>query len=133
MQTDRRHAEYYALMLFALLGVIMMASASDTMELVVGVLLSSVASYPLAAYHRTWAPALEAGMKYFLMGALTNTLLTIGVVVLFGLTGNTGYPEIAQKLSVGHDSLALTIATASIILGLSFKLAAFRPTPGCRM
>lgn len=51
MQTDRRHAEYYALMLFALLGVIMMASASDTMELVVGVLLSSVASYPLAAYH----------------------------------------------------------------------------------
>ncbi|MFB9866276.1 NADH-quinone oxidoreductase subunit N [Vreelandella sulfidaeris] len=125
MQTDRRHAEYYALMLFALLGVIMMASASDTMELVVGVLLSSVASYPLAAYHRTWAPALEAGMKYFLMGALTNTLLTIGVVVLFGLTGNTGYPEIAQKLSVGHDSLALTIATASIILGLSFKLAAF--------
>jgi len=125
MRTDRRHGEYYALVLFALLGVIMMASASDTMELVLGVLLSSVASYPLAAYHRGWAPALEAGMKYFLIGALTNALLTIGVVVVFGLTGNTGYTEVAQGLAGGSDSLALTIATACIVLGLTFKLAAF--------
>lgn len=125
MQSDRRHGEYYALILFALLGVIMMASASDTMELVIGVLLSSVASYPLAAYHRGWAPALEAGMKYFLIGALTNALLTIGVVVVFGLTGNTGYTEVAQGLAGGSDSLALTIATACIVLGLVFKLAAF--------
>ena len=125
MQTDRRHGEYYALLLFALLGVVMMASASDTMELVLGVLLSSVASYPLAAYHRGWAPALEAGMKYFLIGALTNALLTIGVVVVFGLTGNTGYTEVAQGLAGGSDSLALTIATACIVLGLTFKLAAF--------
>ncbi|WP_322528644.1 NADH-quinone oxidoreductase subunit N [Salinicola sp. LHM] len=125
MRTDRRHGEYYALVLFALLGVIMMASASDTMELVLGVLLSSVASYPLAAYHRGWAPALEAGMKYFLIGALTNTLLTIGVVVLFGLTGNTGYPDITQALATNSDRLALTIATACVVLGLTFKLAAF--------
>ncbi|MDF9434065.1 NADH-quinone oxidoreductase subunit N [Chromohalobacter israelensis] len=125
MRTDRRHGEYYALVLFALLGVIMMASASDTMELVLGVLLSSVASYPLAAYHRGWAPALEAGMKYFLIGALTNALLTIGVVVLFGLTGSTGYPDIAQALATDSDRLALTIATACVVLGLTFKLAAF--------
>jgi NADH-quinone oxidoreductase subunit N len=95
------------------------------MELVLGVLLSSVASYPLAAYHRGWAPALEAGMKYFLIGALTNTLLTIGVVVLFGLTGSTGYPDIAQTLATDSDRLALTIATACVVLGLTFKLAAF--------
>ncbi|MGQ7245096.1 NADH-quinone oxidoreductase subunit N [Salinicola sp. V024] len=125
MRADRRHGEYYALVLFALLGVIMMASASDTMELVLGVLLSSVASYPLAAYHRGWAPALEAGMKYFLIGALTNTLLTIGVVVLFGLTGSTGYPDITQALATNSDRLALTIATACVVLGLTFKLAAF--------
>lgn len=125
LRTDRRHGEFYALVLFALLGVIMMASASDAMELVIGVLLSSVASYPLAAYHRSWAPALEAGMKYFLIGALTNTLLTIGVVVLFGLVGDTGYPAIAAGLAEGRDSLALIIATACVVLGLTFKLAAF--------
>lgn len=125
LATDRRHGEFYALLLFALLGVIMLASASDTMELVVGMLLSSAASYPLAAFHRSFAPALEAGMKYFLVGALTNTLLCIGVVWLFGLTGSTGYPAVAVRLAQGVDELALLTATGCIVLGLSFKLAAF--------
>ncbi|MFC3285008.1 NADH-quinone oxidoreductase subunit N [Litchfieldella rifensis] len=125
MRSDRRHGEYYALCLFALLGAIMMASASDSMELILGVLLSSVASYPLVAYHRGWAPALEAGMKYFLIGALTNTLLAIGVVVLFGLVGDTDYKRTAEVLGTGVSPLALSIATAGIVLGLSFKLAAF--------
>lgn len=124
MRSDRRHGEYYALLLFALLGAIMMASANDAMELVVGVLLSSTASYPLVAYHRAWAPALEAGMKYFLIGALTNALLVIGVVVLFGLVGDTDYARSAEALA-GADRVALGIATACIVLGLSFKLAAF--------
>lgn len=124
MRSDRRHGEYYALCLFTLLGVIMMASASDTMELVLGVLLSSVASYPLAAYHRGWTPALEAGMKYFLIGALTNALLTIGVVVLFGLVGDTDYGRTAEALASGSDPLALGVAVACIVVGLCFKLAA---------
>ncbi len=125
LATDRRHGEFYALLLFALLGVVTLASASDTMELVVGMLLSSAASYPLAAFHRSFAPALEAGMKYFLVGALTNTLLCIGVVWLFGLTGSTGYPAIAGRLAQGVDELALLTATGCIVVGLSFKLAAF--------
>lgn len=124
MRSDRRHGEYYALCLFALLGMIMMASASDSMELVLGVLLSSAASYPLVAYHRGWAPAQEAGMKYFLIGALTNALLTVGVVVLFGLAGDTGYPAIKTALAEA-DRLALSVATGCVIIGLSFKLAAF--------
>lgn len=123
--TDHRHGEFYALLLFALLGVIMLASASDSMELVVGMLLSSAASYPLAAFHRGFAPALEAGMKYFLVGALTNTLLCIGVVWLFGLTGSTGYPAIAVRLAQGVDELALLVATGCVVIGLTFKLAAF--------
>lgn len=122
---DHRHGEFYALLLFALLGVIMLASASDSMELLVGMLLLSAASYPLAAFHRGFAPALEAGMKYFLVGALTNTLLCIGVVWLFGLTGSTGYPAIAAQLAQGADRLALLIAVGFIVIGLAFKLAAF--------
>jgi len=125
LQSDPRHGEFYALLLFALLGVIMLASASDSMQLVVGMLLSSVASYPLAAFHRRWAPALEAGMKYFLVGALTNSLLCIGVVLLFGITGETGYQQIAASLALDHDSLALAVGAGCIVLGLTFKLAAF--------
>lgn len=124
MRNDRRHGEYYALCLFASLGAIMMASANDSMQLVMGVLLSSVASYPLAAYHRGWPPALEAAMKYFLIGALTNALLTIGVVVLFGLVGDTGYARTAEVLASASDPLALGVAAACVIIGLCFKLAA---------
>ncbi|WP_048308194.1 NADH-quinone oxidoreductase subunit N [Halomonas sp. PR-M31] len=125
MRSDRRHGEYYALCLFTLLGVIMMASANDSMELVVGILLSSTASYPLVAYHRGFKPALEAGMKYFLIGALTNSLLVVGVVLLFGLVGDTDYTSTAQVLAAGGDPLALSVAVACIVLGLTFKLAAF--------
>ncbi|KXS36861.1 MAG: NADH-quinone oxidoreductase subunit N 2 [Halomonadaceae bacterium T82-2] len=124
MRSDPRHGEYYALCLFALLGMLMMASATDSMELVVGVLLSSTASYPLVAYHRGFPPALEAGMKYFLIGALTNALLVIGVVVLFGLVGDTDYRRLAEALGEA-DPWALSLATACVVIGLSFKLAAF--------
>lgn len=127
MRSDRRHGEYYALCLFTLLGVIMMASAHDSMELVVGILLSSTASYPLVAYHRGFKPALEAAMKYFLIGALTNSLLVVGVVLLFGLVGDTDYARTAQVLAASPDTapLALSLAVACIVLGLTFKLAAF--------
>lgn len=124
MRSDRRHGEYYALCLFSLLGMIMMASANDTMELVVGVLLSSTASYPLAAYHRGFTPALEAAMKYFLIGALANALLTIGVVIMFGLVGDTDYAVAADVFQAGTDPIALSIAVACIVLGLTYKLGA---------
>ena len=125
MATDRRHGEYYALILFSLLGAIMMASAADTMELIVGVLLSSVASYPLVAYHRAWAPALEAGMKYFLVGALANALFVVGIVLVFGLTGATGYAEIAAELRLNPDPVVIIVALSFVFIGLAFKLGAF--------
>lgn len=124
MRSDPRHGEYYALCLFALLGAMVMAAAGDGMELLLGVLLSSAASYPLVAYHRGFAPALEAGMKYFLVGALANALLCIGVVVLFGLVGDTDYRVMFTFLAQG-DRLALSVAMGCVILGLAFKLAAF--------
>ena len=125
MATDRRHGEYYALILFSLLGAIMMVSAADSMELLIGVLLSSITGYVLAAYHRDWSPALEAGMKYFLLGALANAFLAIGVVLLFGLTGMTGYPEIESALQPATNQVGLVVALAFILLGLMFKMGAF--------
>jgi len=125
MRTDRRHGEYYGLLLFAALGAVMMAAASDTMELVIGVLLSSAASYPLAAYHRAWAPSLEAGMKFYLLAALTNALLAVGAVLLFGIVGDTGYAATAAALTDGADPVALIAATTLVVIGLAFKMGAF--------
>ncbi len=124
MATDRRHGEYYALLLFAVLGAVMMAAAADTMQLIVGVLLSSVTGYALAGYHRQWSPAQEAAMKYFLIGALANALLVVGVVLLFGLTGFTGYTELAAGLAANPDPWVIIVAFVLVLIGLGFKMGA---------
>lgn len=119
--TDRRHGEYYAMLLFSALGAMTIAGAADLMQLVMGVLLSSVTGYVLAAYHRDWAISLEAGIKYFLMGALANALLVFGVILVMGMVGSTQY----QTLLRGMPEDPLTVSgLALIVVGLFFKLGA---------
>ncbi|GAB3017847.1 NADH-quinone oxidoreductase subunit N [Bowmanella dokdonensis] len=125
LNKDRRHGEYYTLVLFTALGAIVLASANGSMELIMGVLLSSAASYPLVAFHRNWAPSTEAGMKYFLAGALANAILLVGVVLLFGLVGDTAYGVIHTQLAARADPWILTAGFACVLTGLCFKLAAF--------
>ena len=121
---DRRHGEYYAVLLLSALGAMLLAGAADTLQLVMGVLLSSVTGYTLAAYHRDWALSVEAGMKYFLIGALTNTLLMIGITLLFGLYGSTNYTALAAgAISTQPQGLAL-LALVLVVVGIAFKLAA---------
>ncbi len=124
LASDRRHGEYYAVLLLSALGAMVIAAATDTMELVMGVLLSSVTGYTLAAYHRDWALSVEAGMKYFLVGALANTLLLIGVTLLFGLYGATGYRELAGAIAGGPSQGLALLALALSVVGVGFKLAA---------
>lgn len=132
LASDKRHGEWYAVLLLSTLGAILLAGAADTLELVVAVLLSSVTGYTLAAYHRSWPLSVEAGMKYFLIGALTNALLVIGVAILFGLVGSTGYRQTAEALAGAGGSaggwqalLPLLAAVALVAVGLAYKLAAF--------
>lgn len=126
LSRDRRHGEYYAVLLLSALGAMLLAGAADTLQLVMGVLLSSVTGYTLAAYHRDWALSVEAGMKYFLIGALANTLLMIGVTLLFGLYGTTGYADIAAgAAAAAAPPQAMTLlALALAVVGIAFKLGA---------
>jgi NADH-quinone oxidoreductase subunit N len=124
LRRDRRHGEYYALLLFSALGAMLMAGAADLLELVVGILLSSVTGYTLAAYHRDWALSVEAGMKYFLVGALANTLLLVGATLLFGLLGHTGYAAMASALAGLPPSPLLSLGLALFVVGIAFKLGA---------
>lgn len=123
LRTDPRHGEYYTLLLYASLGAIMLAGAADVMELVVGMLLVSVAGYTLAAFHRRAPLSAEAGMKFFLIGGLTNPLLTLGAVLLFGLVGSTLYERLELGLPAA-DPLALIAAAALVAVGLAFELGA---------
>ena len=121
-EADPRGAEWHAILLFSTLGAMAMAAAADIMQLVMAVLLSSVTGYVLAAYHRGWGISVEAGMKYFLLGALANALLVVGAVLLYGMTGATGYAEMAPGLIV--PSPLLHAGLALVIVGLAFKLGA---------
>ena len=124
-RTDPRHGEYYAILMLAALGAMTMAGAGDLLQLVIAVLLSSVTGYTLAAWHRDWALSVEAGMKYFLMGALANALLITGIVLILGLLGTSGYQDIAIALKLGKGlSPLLFVGFAMTITGVAFKLGA---------
>ncbi|BBC71684.1 NADH-quinone oxidoreductase subunit L [Altererythrobacter sp. B11] len=125
MRSDRRHGEYYALLLLSAAGAMLMAGAADLLELSVGVLLSSITGYTLAAYHRAWSISVEAGVKYFLIGAFANTLLMIGVTLIFGMLGSTRYDAIAVRMSEGASASPLLVIGAGLtILGIAFKMGA---------
>ena len=123
-RTDRRHGEYYTMLLFSALGTIGMAGAADMMQLVISVLLSSVAGYTLAAYHRDWALSVEAGIKYFLLGALANAVLITGVILFYGATGWTSYGLLAEGPEPGMSSPLGIVGLALMVVGLSFKMGA---------
>lgn len=123
LRTDRRHGEYYAILLLATLGAMLLAGAADLMQLIMAVLLSSVTGYTLAAYHRNWPLSVEAGMKYFLVGALANTLLVLGVTLMFGLFATTDYAELASRTAATPQLMTLA-AFGLVVVGIAFKLAA---------
>lgn len=124
LRGDRRHGEYYAMLLLSALGAMMMAGAADTLQLVIGVLLASITGYVMAAYHRDWAISVEAGMKYFLLGAFANTLLMVGIALLYGLLGTSNYAGMATAIASTPHSSLLLVALALTIVGVGFKLGA---------
>ena len=120
---DRRHGEYYTLLLLSALGAVVMAGAADLMALALGVLLATATGAVLIAYHRRSRRAGEAAVKFYLLGAFTNGLMLYGVVLLFGLAATTTFSGLRAAL-VGADPLPLVAATGLVVVGLAFKLAA---------
>ena len=119
---DPRHGEYYTLLVFSALGAVLLAGATDLMELVVAMLLSSVTGYVLSAYHRRSARAAEAAIKYFLLGALTSAAMLIGVAFLFGTAGTTTFPGL--RAGLGSGGAAVVAGAALVVIALAFKMGA---------
>lgn len=120
---DPRHGEYYTLLLFSSLGAVLLAGATDLMEIVMGIVLSSATSYILVAYHRRSKVSSEAAIKYFLIAALTSSAMLIGVAFLFGLAGSTTLVELREGLPEGAP--AMLVGAALVVVGLAFKMGAF--------
>jgi NADH-quinone oxidoreductase subunit N len=118
--------EYPVLMLLATLGMLMMVSASDLIALYLGLELQSLALYVIAAFKRDDVRSSEAGLKYFVLGALSSGMLLYGASLLYGVTGSTGYAAIAAAAKAPDmvANIGLTVGLVFVLVGLSFKIAA---------
>jgi NADH-quinone oxidoreductase subunit N len=116
--------EYPVLILFATLGMSLMASAGDLLILYLGLELQSLVLYVLAALRRDHASASEAGLKYFILGALASALLLFGLSLLYGFTGALGFDALRAALSfAGKPASGALIGAVFAIVGIGFKLA----------
>ncbi len=115
--------EFPVLIVLAALGMGMMAAAGDLISLYVGVELHSLALYVLAAMHRDNAKASEAGLKYFVLGALASGLLLYGASLVYGFVGSTLFSDIAAAVHNGANTGVL-FGLVFLICGLAFKVSA---------
>lgn len=116
--------EFLVLVLFATLGMFMMISANDLIALYVGLELQSLALYVLAAFRRDVSRSSEAGVKYFVLGALSSGFLLYGASLIYGFTGSTNFEHIAVYLADHNVSDWVIIGVVFLTTGLAFKLSA---------
>jgi NADH-quinone oxidoreductase subunit N len=111
------------LMLLASLGMALMISANDLISLYVGLELQSLALYVVAAIRRDTVKSTEAGLKYFVLGALSSGMLLYGSSLIYGFTGSTDFAVLAATLS-GEAGLGLIVGIVFLCAGLAFKVSA---------
>ncbi|MEW5966542.1 MAG: NADH-quinone oxidoreductase subunit NuoN [Pseudomonadota bacterium] len=117
--------EFFVLALFALLGMMVMISASHFLTLYLGLELLSLSLYAMVALQRDSRVATEAAMKYFVLGALASGMLLYGMSMIYGVTGTLALADMAQILSDGTDlRIPLVFGIVFIVAGLAFKLGA---------
>lgn len=117
--------EFYALVLFAVVGMMIMVSGQSMLTLYVGLELLSLSMYALVAFDRDNARATEAAMKYFVLGALASGMLLYGMSMIYGATGSLNLAEINNALmSTPKTHSVLVLGLVFIVAGLAFKLGA---------
>ncbi|GAA4719813.1 NADH-quinone oxidoreductase subunit NuoN [Sphingomonas lutea] len=117
-------AEYPVLILFSVVGMSVMVSATSLVTLYVGLELQSLAAYVLASYRRSDERSAEAGLKYFVLGALASGILLYGISLLYGFTGTMNFTGLAAAFGREAPSLGLLFGLVFVLAGLAFKASA---------
>jgi NADH-quinone oxidoreductase subunit N len=116
--------EFPVLVLLATTGMLMMISANDLIALYVGLELQSLALYVVATFDRRSARSSEAGLKYFVLGALSSGMLLYGASLIYGFTGSTLFTDIAAAVQPSGANLGLIFGLVFLMAGLAFKISA---------
>ena len=114
--------EYSVLILLSTLGMLMLISAADLIALYLGLELMSLPLYVVAASHRSSLRATEAGLKYFVLGALSSGMLLYGASLIYGFTGTVSFAGIAH--AAGQGGIGLIFGTVFLFAGFCFKVSA---------
>src|SRR5271166_3648508 len=127
-EEDEQHAEYYALMLLSVVGMMCMAAGYDIVLIFIGLELMAISTYVLVGFLRRDRRSNEAALKYLLLGAFSSGIFAYGLSLLYGLTGSTNLGDIGQRLGRivardPHNPIAI-IALLTTATGLLFKIAA---------
>jgi len=122
----KQSGEYYGLVIFAALGMNLMAASNNIIMLYVALETTSISLYLLAGYLRESPRSSEAGMKYFLFGAFTSTILLYGLSLLYGFTGQTEFGAVFNALTAlgPEGTLPTVVALLLVLVGFGFKVAA---------
>jgi NADH-quinone oxidoreductase subunit N len=116
--------EFPVLILLATTGMMMMISADDLISLYIGLELQSLALYVVAAFKRDTATSSEAGLKYFVLGALSSGMLLYGCSLIYGFSGTTSFEQLAVSFAGGTNSIGIIIGIVFVSVGLAFKCSA---------
>jgi NADH-quinone oxidoreductase subunit N len=119
--------EYSVLVLFATVGMMMMVSANDLISLYIGLELQSLSLYVVAAFKRDDVRSTEAGLKYFVLGALSSGMLLYGCSLVYGFAGSTNFAVLARLFAPaaqGAASVGLIVGIVFVMAGLAFKVSA---------
>jgi len=122
---DMLKGELITLAMFSLLGIFVMVAANNFLVVYLGLELMSLSLYALVALRRDHAPATEAAMKYFVLGALASGFLLYGLSMMYGATGSLDIPEVFKAIGTGQINKAvLVLGVVFVVAGLAFKLGA---------
>jgi NADH-quinone oxidoreductase subunit N len=122
--TDIPAGEYYALLAFAIVGMLVMAAGRDLVVIFIGLEVMSISVYILAGAWRTQVRSNEAALKYFLMGAFATGFLLYGIALVYGATGSFRLDIVAERLGSVTDRRLLLAGLAMLLVGFGFKVAA---------
>ena len=118
-------AEYYSLILFALVGMLFAASSNDFTMLFVSIELITITFYILVSFQRSKLQSLEAGVKYLILGALSSAFMVFGIALIWGTTGELNFTKLAAVAPQFETSRIFLLGVLLVLVGLGFKIAAF--------
>ncbi len=116
-------SEYYSFILFATLGIMLMASAGELVSMYISLELTSLSFYALVAFSKGDLKSSEAGLKYLILGVISSDVLLFGLALIYGLTGATRFSEIASILPRTFSEPAFLLSLIFLVAGFGFKIA----------